>query len=430
MDGDNWGHPTVQPMAVFLNGCGITEPGLRGEDISDDSFLIMLNPGHEDAMMALPEAVAGQTWELVLDTAANPSTRAQGSRWGLRCASQASTRARSSSSGMSDRPVPTSTYRLQLHAGFGFADAAAIVPYLWQLGVSHLYLSPVLQAVPGSMHGYDVVDHSRVSTDLGGERALVDLADQAHERGLGIVVDVVPNHMAIPAPQHLNRQLWETLRLGRDSSTAHWFDVDWAFGEGKLALPMLGESLDEVLQAGAITFGEHEGEQVLRYGDHVFPLAPGTASDDVRATLAGQHYQLAGWREKSQILNYRRFFDVDTLIAIRVELDDVFDATHATLLDLHRPRRHRRLPDRPPGRLGRPAGLPGAPARPAPEVRGSWSRRSSSLASGFPPRGRAQVRRATTPSGPFKVPSSPPSGQSSTPGGRLLAESRRTSAQN
>ena len=93
-----------------------------------------------------------------------------------------------------------STYRLQLHAGFGFADAAAAVPYLADLGVTHLYLSPVLQAAPGSMRGYDVLDHTRVSDDLGGEAALVELAGTAHRHGLGVVVDVVPNHMALVAP--------------------------------------------------------------------------------------------------------------------------------------------------------------------------------------------------------------------------------------
>ena len=147
----------------------------------------------------------------------------------------------------------------------------------------------------------------------------------------------MPNHMAIPTPAYLNRQLWETLRLGRESDTAHWFDVDWEYGDGRLSMPILGDSLDEVLASGEITFGEHEGEDVLRYGDHVLPMAPGSRSDDhVSATLASQHYCLAGWREKAQTLNYRRFFDVDTLVAIRVEQPDVFDASHATLLDLHR----------------------------------------------------------------------------------------------
>ena len=237
---------------------------------------------------------------------------------------------------MTDGPLLTSTYRLQLHAGFGFAEAAAIVPYLSRLGVSHLYLSPILQATPGSMHGYDVVDHARVSDDLGGRAGLDALAEVAHAHGLGLVVDVVPNHMAIPVPEYLNRPLWEMLRGGREAPAARWFDVDWEAGEGRIGLPLLGGALTDVLAAGELSVGEHNGEPVLQYADHRFPIAPGTATDDLAALLAGQHYTLASWREKDAVLNYRRFFDVDTLIAVRVELDDVFAATHAVLLDLHR----------------------------------------------------------------------------------------------
>ena len=105
----------------------------------------------------------------------------------------------------------TATYRLQLHAGFTFADAEAVAPYLGDLGVSHLYLSPVLQAVPGSAHGYDVLDHTRVSSELGGEDGLVALAETARRNGLGLVVDVVPNHMALVAPEHANAPLWDVL---------------------------------------------------------------------------------------------------------------------------------------------------------------------------------------------------------------------------
>jgi (1->4)-alpha-D-glucan 1-alpha-D-glucosylmutase len=235
----------------------------------------------------------------------------------------------------SSRARLTSTYRLQLHAGFTFADARAVVPYLAELGVSHLYLSPVLQAAPGSMHGYDVVDHSRVSDDLGGRAGLEALAAVAHEHGLGIVVDVVPNHMCIPEPEHLNVQLWDVLLHGQDSAYAHWFDVDWSLCDGKLGLPVLGDSLDKVLAAGELALDEHDGSPVIRYHGHLFPVAPSTLTNDVTTTLAAQHYVLASWRDKDRVLGYRRFFDVDTLIAIRVELDDVFDATHAVLLELY-----------------------------------------------------------------------------------------------
>jgi (1->4)-alpha-D-glucan 1-alpha-D-glucosylmutase len=234
----------------------------------------------------------------------------------------------------------TATYRLQLHAGFTFADAEARVPYFANLGVSHLYLSPVLQAVEGSMHGYDVLDHTKVSTELGGEEGLVSLAGTAREHGLGLVVDVVPNHMAFVAPEYLNAPLWQMLREGRDAPTAHWFDVDWRSGGGRLGLPILGGTVAEALDAGEIRLdrlgdGPYAGQPVLRYFDHVFPVAVGTEGDDVAEVLARQNYQLANWRDTDAMLNYRRFFDVDELIAVRVELPDVFDATHALLLDLN-----------------------------------------------------------------------------------------------
>ncbi len=231
------------------------------------------------------------------------------------------------------------TYRLQLHAGFTFADAEAQVPYLAALGVSHLYLSPILQAVPGSQHGYDVLDHTRVNEELGGEPALLSLADTARTHGLGIVVDVVPNHMALVAPEHANAPLWQTLRDGRGAETAHWFDVDWDAGGGRLGLPILGGTLQEALDAGEITLGEYDGQPVVRYYDHVLPVAPGTEDDDVAAVLGKQHYELANWRDSDAMLNYRRFFDVTELIAVRVELPDVFEATHRLLLDLN----HRRI---------------------------------------------------------------------------------------
>ncbi len=230
------------------------------------------------------------------------------------------------------------TYRLQLHAGFTFADAEAQVPYLARLGVSHLYLSPILQAVPGSLHGYDVLDHTRVNEELGGEAGLLSLADTARAHGLGIVVDVVPNHMAFVAPEHSNAPLWTTLRDGRDAETAHWFDIDWDAGDGRLGLPILGGTLEEALEAGEITLGEYDGQPVVRYYDHVLPIAPGTESDDVAEVLAKQHYELANWRDSDAMLNYRRFFDVTELIAVRVELPDVFEATHRLLLDLNRRR--------------------------------------------------------------------------------------------
>jgi (1->4)-alpha-D-glucan 1-alpha-D-glucosylmutase len=206
-------------------------------------------------------------------------------------------------------PRPRATYRLQLHAGFTFADAERVVPQLAELGVTHLYLSPILAHSPGSTHGYDVVDHSRVDDELGGRSGLEQLASTAHAAGLGILVDIEPNHMSVAAPEDLNRAWWAVLRDGQRAATAHWFDVDWAAGEGQVALPVLGDD-------GGVS---RDGE-VVRYHEHVFP------ADD-------ENYRLVHWREAP---GYRRFFDVTTLAALRVEDADVFDATHALLLDLLR----------------------------------------------------------------------------------------------
>ncbi len=231
----------------------------------------------------------------------------------------------------------TATYRLQLHADFTFADAEAVVPYLADLGVSHLYLSPVLQAVPGSQHGYDVLDHTTVNSELGGVAGLEQLAATARQHGLGVVVDVVPNHMALVAPESSNAPLWDVLLHGRASAHAHWFDVDWDVLDGRIGLPVLGEPLADVIASGDLRLDEQDGRPVLRYFDHDFPVADGTAPSgaDVAEVLKGQHYVLAHWRERDAVLNYRRFFDVDSLIAVRVEEEDVFDATHALLVDLN-----------------------------------------------------------------------------------------------
>ncbi|MER5948751.1 malto-oligosyltrehalose synthase [Streptomyces sp. NPDC001904] len=224
--------------------------------------------------------------------------------------------------------APTGTYRLQLQPDFGFAAAAAAVPHLASLGVSHLHLSPVLEAVPGSTHGYDVVDHARVRAELGGEEGLRALARTAHAHGLGLVVDIVPNHMAT-APRH-NRALWDVLRDGPSSPFARWFDIDWEAQGGRVLLPVLGGPVGDELPRLTV-----DGD-VLRYYDHVFPLRPGTESLPLPDLLDAQWYRLAWWRLARTELNYRRFFTISDLIAVRVEEPAVFDATHATVLRLLR----------------------------------------------------------------------------------------------
>jgi (1->4)-alpha-D-glucan 1-alpha-D-glucosylmutase len=253
--------------------------------------------------------------------------------------------------------APVSTYRLQLQPGFGFAEAGAVADYLAGLGVTHAYLSPILQAAPGSRHGYDVVDHSRVSADLGGEEALRAMVGRFRRHGLGVIVDVVPNHMAIPVPEWLNRPLWSVLRDGPGSPCAHWFDVDWAAQDGRLLLPILagpaGDCLGDISvgtagegptaregtapgqgAAPAAMAGLAPGEPVLRYFGHVLPVRPGTAGLPLAELLGAQHYRLASWRDAATQLNWRRFFDVTSLIAVRVEDPGVFAATHRVLLRL------------------------------------------------------------------------------------------------
>ncbi|AOR31438.1 malto-oligosyltrehalose synthase [Streptomyces fodineus] len=224
--------------------------------------------------------------------------------------------------------MPTATYRLQLQPAFPFAAAAAAVPYLASLGVSHLHLSPVLEAVPGSTHGYDVVDHARVREELGGEDGLRSLARTAREHGLGLVADVVPNHMAM-APRH-NHALWEVLREGPGSPYARWFDIDWEAQGGRVLLPVLSGPVGSQLEHLVV-----DGD-VLRYHEHAFPLREGTRDLPLPELLDAQWYRPVWWRLARTELNYRRFFSISELIGVRVEDPSVFDATHAKILQLLR----------------------------------------------------------------------------------------------
>jgi len=237
--------------------------------------------------------------------------------------------------------TPTATYRLQLQPAFTLREAAAAVPYLASLGVSHLHLSPLLEAAPGSTHGYDTVDHTRVSEQLGGEPALRALAGTAHAHGLGLIADTVPNHMAVPVPERLNRPLWQTLRDGPGSPFARWFDIDWEAQDGRVLLPLLGAPLGEVLDELEVTAADTPADTLtpggaeLRYHGHALPLRPGTEKLPLAELTERQWYRPAWWRLGRTELNYRRFFTVSDLIAVRVEDEEVFEATHAVLLRLY-----------------------------------------------------------------------------------------------
>ncbi len=306
--------------------------------------------------------------------------------------------------------IPIATYRLQLHAGFNFDDAAAVAEYLHQLGISHVYSSPYLQAAPGSQHGYDIVDHHRVNEELGGSEAHSRFSLRLGACHLGQVLDVVPNHMAISGRR--NRYWWDVLENGPASRYASYFDIDWRSHEeklrNKLLVPVLADHYGRALNRGEIQVKRNGADFFLRYLDHELPLAPKSlpriigpaasrcgsdylafladalshlpdATSRSRASLAERHrdkkvirgllarlfeevpviaeavdsviaslvtdvnafdefldlqnYRLAYWRTAEQELGYRRFFDVNTLVGLRMEDPAVFAETHALLLE-------------------------------------------------------------------------------------------------
>lgn len=305
--------------------------------------------------------------------------------------------------------VPVATYRLQLHAGFGFDEATDIADYLHELGISHVYSSPYLQAAPGSMHGYDIVDHHKVNDELGGAQAHDRFSLRLGACGLGQVLDIVPNHMAISGRR--NRLWWDVLENGPSSRYSIYFDIDWHPHEeklrNKLLVPILGDHYGRALARGEIEMKRRGGEFFVQYFDHQLPAAPRSlplilavaakesGSDHLafladslwrlplpsltdRASVTERHrdkevirgmlerlfaetpfigevvdrtltqfnrdparldevlelqsYRLAFWRTAQQELAYRRFFDVNTLVGLRMEDPQVFADTHALIL--------------------------------------------------------------------------------------------------
>lgn len=247
--------------------------------------------------------------------------------------------------GATPRVPLRATYRVQLTPSFTLHDLVGVVPYLARLGVSHVYTSPLLQSAPGSEHGYDVVDHSTVDEELGGRAGFDALCAALRQHGLGLVVDVVPNHMAVGDPR--NRWWWDVLTHGPESRYAQHFDIDWdpdvpSLGD-RVLVPVLAERYGQELAAGSITV-EREGDGfVVRYGSQTFPVRPSTfrearralggAPADIHELLEHQHYRLAQWRTASEELDYRRFFDVTSLAGLRVEDPEVFAEVHALALD-------------------------------------------------------------------------------------------------
>ncbi|MDQ4065825.1 MAG: malto-oligosyltrehalose synthase, partial [Actinomycetota bacterium] len=254
----------------------------------------------------------------------------------------------SDGSGATGSVPPIATYRVQLHKDFTFDEAAGIASYLAELGVSHLYSSPYLQARAGSTHGYDVVDHSSLNDELGGEDAHSRMVKALQNAGLGHVLDIVPNHMAVTDQR--NRWWWDVLKHGPTSRYAAYFDIDWDPPEIRLKrhilVPILGDHYGRVLTSGELSLERHGEEIVLRYHEHVLPVAPGTLAEDadlpsiagdanaLHRVLDAQHYRLAYWKAAGAELNYRRFFAINELAALRADNPEVFEATHRFIIEL------------------------------------------------------------------------------------------------
>ena len=245
----------------------------------------------------------------------------------------------------------TATYRFQFHRDFPFAEGAKLARYLRDLGVSHVYSSPIMQSKPGSLHGYDVTDFSRINPELGGEEGFRALSAALREAGLGLIIDIVPNHMAVGGAD--NPYWLDLLEKGPDSAYADFFDVDFnAPGlNGKVLAPLLGSSYGEALAKGELELREREdrkGAYALYHYENCFPIrdvdrltihAKGLKAmnqpERLHALLEAQHYRLANWRAANDMLNYRRFFEITTLAGVRIERPDAFDKVHRAPLQLY-----------------------------------------------------------------------------------------------
>jgi (1->4)-alpha-D-glucan 1-alpha-D-glucosylmutase len=242
--------------------------------------------------------------------------------------------------------IPVATYRLQLRNGMTFDRAAALAPYLKRLGISHLYASPVFTATSGSTHGYDVTDANEIDPTIGGRDGFDRMVKALRAEGLGLILDIVPNHMAAS----LQNPWWrDVVENGEKSRYARHFDIDWS---RKLTLPFLGDTFDKVLEAGDISVepDPKTGKPAFAFYETYYPLSPSTyagrdadvlkASDkEAIAKLHDQQpYRLMSWRDARRELSYRRFFEITGLAGVRVEDGLVFDDTHRLILELVRNR--------------------------------------------------------------------------------------------
>lgn len=231
--------------------------------------------------------------------------------------------------------VPTSTYRFQFHGGFKLSDAEGLAGYLHDLGITDVYSSPLLKARTGSTHGYDVTDPERLNPEIGTDADLDRFSAALQSRDMGLILDIVPNHMAASVENPWWR---DVLQNGPDSAYASFFDIDW---RTKLLLPVLPKQYGDALEQGDFTVRMADGAATLECSGMSFPLtlaadSDASNSDGLDRLLAAQPYRLAHWKKAADAINYRRFFDVGDLVSLRTEREEVFEATHAFILDLVR----------------------------------------------------------------------------------------------
>lgn len=240
---------------------------------------------------------------------------------------------------------PTSTYRIQFHKNFNLKSLDQIIPYLTALGVGTLYSSPIFEAMPGSTHGYDVVNPLKINPEIGTEAELIRISKKLKAAGISWLQDIVPNHMAYHPD---NAWLMDVLEKGKDSDFASFFDIDLQKGDGRLMVPFLGEDLEEAIAIQKLKLMGINGKYYLNYGESNWPVNAETAktlstqalrkiNNDAEALtqiVQNQHYRLCNWQETNNKINYRRFFTVNALICLNMQRQETFDLYHRYIFEL------------------------------------------------------------------------------------------------
>jgi isoamylase len=427
MASEDWDTAHTSSLVMFIAGRGIDDVDDDGRPIVDDDLIIAMNASELDLPFTLPVVARVNDWQLLLDTYTDCASQRLAPALNLTLHARSLMFLRSPSRVLRRGGALHSlgaTYRMQLHAQFGFRDALAQLDYLVRLGVTDLYVSPIFVAASGSRHGYDVVDHQQISPELGGEEALDALTRGLAARRMGLLVDWVPNHMGNAPGQ--NRWWEDVLENGRSSVHAAAFDIDWAPQKQELKdtvlLPILGDQYGRVLERGEFSVEVEAGQFFVRHLHQRFPLGPksllelvvtaqantglnkdhpfqqeleslctsllhlpdrhartdleqkelgrekevfkrrlralmaespqvtkafrealtrlngspgdATSFDALDRLLGQQSYRLASWRVATQEINYRRFFDINSLVALRMEEAGVFERAHQTLFRL------------------------------------------------------------------------------------------------